>query len=416
MSIHKNVSILARIHNGSKYTLTIVDPPQLTRGSIELLETNAIAAIEYLADNIRWQGILDFVIRWDVANKYAFWDEVPAGSGLSAGPGFVAYGEPFFGGLVGLTEAITGDDMNGPGFDAGTWVDPENLSISSWGYELYIDPDPNPLDDDIESRDFLSVFLHESLHSLGIWSVMQAVGTEDDHSGYTDYPTKFDLLTIQKGDNWFFNGKKTREIYGGPLPLAPVRHHYSEDIEFDSDLMGGDDTPQKWQISDLDLAILHDLGHDVIKWSSKRETGPGATAEPEPYDGIIESVRGKGKLKGTKVADAFTFDSFEAFTKKSADKIIGFNASHGDTIAVSPNAFPSLTGASAISFVSTRSKKEFKQMSKEDYDFVYFEKKGRLYFDGNDAEKNWGNSDEGGLVAILKGKPELTAEDITMLA
>ncbi|QNI51519.1 metallopeptidase [Synechococcus sp. RS9915] len=138
--------------------------------------------------------------------------------------------------------------------------------------------------------------------------------------------------------------------------------------------------------------------------------------EPEPYDGIIESVRGKGKLKGTKVADAFTFDSFEAFTKKSADKIIGFKPSQGDTIAVSPTAFPGLKGVSDISFASTRSKKELQQLSKEHYDFVYFEKKGRLYFDGNGAEKNWGNSSEGGLVAILKGKPELTAEDITLLA
>ena len=142
---------------------------------------------------------------------------------------------------------------------------------------------------------------------------------------------------------------------------------------------------------------------------------PEPTPEPEPYDGIIQSVRGKGKLKGTKVADFFTFDSFEKFTKKSADKIIGFNASQGDTIAVSPDAFPALRGVSGISFASTRSKKEFKQMSKEDYDFVYFEKRGRLYFDGNGAEKNWGNSDEGGLVAILKGKPELTVEDITLL-
>ncbi|QNJ13829.1 SGNH hydrolase-type esterase and serralysin-like metalloprotease domains-containing protein [Synechococcus sp. A18-46.1] len=138
--------------------------------------------------------------------------------------------------------------------------------------------------------------------------------------------------------------------------------------------------------------------------------------EPEEYDSIIESVLGKGKLKGTTGADAFTFDSFEAFTKQSADKIIGFNASQGDTIAVGPNAFPSLQGVSDVSFASTRSKKKFKQMSKEDYDFVYFEKKGRLYFDGNGAEKNWGNSDEGGLVAILKGKPELTVEDITLLA
>jgi hypothetical protein len=146
------------------------------------------------------------------------------------------------------------------------------------------------------------------------------------------------------------------------------------------------------------------------------EPEPATEPEPEPNDVIIKSFRGKGKLKGTKVADAFTFDSFEAFTKQSADKIIGFNASQGDTIAVSSIAFPGLKGVSDISFASTRSKKEFKQMSKEDYDFVYFAKKGRLYFDGNGAEKNWGNSDEGGLVAILKGKPELTVEDITLLA
>ncbi|QNI91326.1 serralysin-like metalloprotease [Synechococcus sp. BOUM118] len=146
------------------------------------------------------------------------------------------------------------------------------------------------------------------------------------------------------------------------------------------------------------------------------EPEPATEPEPEPNDVIIKSFRGKGKLKGTKVADAFTFDSFEAFTKQSADKIIGFNASQGDTIAVGPDAFPSLQGVSDISFASTKSKKEFKQMSREDYDFVYFEKRGRLYFDGNGVEKNWGNSSEGGLVAILKGKPELTAEDITLLA
>ena len=136
----------------------------------------------------------------------------------------------------------------------------------------------------------------------------------------------------------------------------------------------------------------------------------------ESYDGIIESVRGKGKLKGTRVADAFTFDSLESFTKKSADKIIGFNASHGDTIAVSAGAFPGLEDVSNISFASTKRRKKLKQLSKDDYDFVYFEKKGRLYFDGNGSDKNWGNSSEGGLVAILKGKPELTAEDITLLA
>lgn len=138
--------------------------------------------------------------------------------------------------------------------------------------------------------------------------------------------------------------------------------------------------------------------------------------EPEPEDSIIESVRGKGKLKGTNVADAFIFASFEAFTKKAADKIIGFDASQGDTIAVSPYAFPALQGASAISFVSTKNKKDLKLLGMQDYDFVYFEKKGKLYFDGNGSDKKWGDSGEGGLVAILKGKPELTQEDFTLLA
>ena len=116
------------------------------------------------------------------------------------------------------------------------------------------------------------------------------------------------------------------------------------------------------------------------------------------------------------MADAFTFDSFETFTKKSADKIIGFNSSQGDTIAVSPDAFPALQGVSDISFASAKSKKKLKQLSSDDYDFIYFEIKGRLYFDGNDSDKKWGNSGEGGLVAILKGKPELTIDDITFLS
>ena len=399
---------MAKIHNGSKYTLTFVDAPQLIRGNVELLEKNAIAAIEYLADNIRWKGVLDFVVRWDKNNIFRESWLPPAGrSDLSAGPGFGAYGDPQSGELAGLTEALTGLDVNGPEFDAGMWVDPENVSISSYGTELYIDPDPNPLEDDIENLDFLSVFLHEILHSLGFWSNMQFKGTKYDYGIYTYHPTRFDSLTIQIGDNWFFNGKKTREIHGGPLPLALTeRAHYSDSLEINFDLMREYGYEQKWQISDIDLAVLFDLGHDVIKWN----------IEPEPYDGIIKSVRGKGKLKGTDVADAFTFDSLDVFTKKAADKIIGFNSSQGDSIVISPEAFPELLSSSEINFASTKKKKELKLLSKQDYDFVYFEKKGRLYYDGNGAEKNWGNKDEGGLVAVLKGKPELTVNDFIVLA
>ena len=130
---------------------------------------------------------------------------------------------------------------------------------------------------------------------------------------------------------------------------------------------------------------------------------------------IIESEFGKGKLKGTDKADQFTFDQFESFNSKAMDKIIGFDSSQGDTIGVSGEAFPSLIQADEISFASASTKKELKLRSRENYDFVYFKENGRLFFNGNGSDKGWGAPDEGGLFAILKGKPELSVEDFTLL-
>lgn len=162
-------------------------------------------------------------------------------------------------------------------------------------------------------------------------------------------------------------------------------------------------------VSHVQSGNISGLTHAQIR-TSKKTTDSDTTDQ-----GIIKSVSGTGKLKGTSTADAFTFGSFESFTKKSADKIIGFDSRQGDTIAVSSDAFPSLKGNSEIRFTVTNSKKELKQLSKQGFDFLYFGKKGRLYFDGNGAGENWGNPNEGGLVAILQGKPDLTASDFTLL-
>ena len=199
-----------------------------------------------------------------------------------------------------------------------------------------------------------------------------------------------------------------------------------------TDLMEGSADSDIDQITVLGDKVIFrsdsdDYGIELFVWeddlgsndSSPVESEPNPQPEPvpEPYDGIIKSVSGKGKLRGTDFADAFTFESLDVFTKKGADKIIGFNSSQGDSINISPEAFPALKSSSVISFASTNKKKELKLLSKQDYDFVYFEKKGRLYFDGNGSKKNWGNTtDEGGLVAVLKGKPELTLDDFTFLA
>ena len=131
---------------------------------------------------------------------------------------------------------------------------------------------------------------------------------------------------------------------------------------------------------------------------------------------VVDSKIGKGKLTGTKKADQFTFDQFESFGVKTADKIIRFNLSQGDTIGVSAEAFPSLQGADEITFATANTKKHLNRLSRQYIDFVYFEKKGRLFFNGNESDKGWVDQNEGGLFAILKGKPELSVEDFSLLA
>ena len=131
---------------------------------------------------------------------------------------------------------------------------------------------------------------------------------------------------------------------------------------------------------------------------------------------IINSVVGKGKLKGTKEADQFTFNQFESFGKQTADKIIRFDSSQGDKIGVSAEAFFLLLGADEITFASASTKAELKQLKKGHYNVVYFEKNGRLFLNGNSENKGWGSSDQGGRLAILKGAPLLSVDDFTLLA
>ena len=140
------------------------------------------------------------------------------------------------------------------------------------------------------------------------------------------------------------------------------------------------------------------------------------SADNQHNDNIIYSSFGKGKLWGTREANQFTFDQFEPFSKKTADLIVRFKPSHGDTIGISATACPSLLGADEITFATARNAKEAKRLSRQDIDFVYFQDRGRLFFNGNGAEKGWGGPDEGGIFAFMHKKPELSAEDFTLLA
>ena len=78
--------------------------------------------------------------------------------------------------------------------------------------------------------------------------------------------------------------------------------------------------------------------------------------------------------------------------------------------AFDPEASLSVKGTDGGTFAIASNKKELKQLMKSDVDVVYDEKKGKLFFNDNGTKKGWGKKKVGGLVAKLKGKPELSAD------
>ena len=146
--------------------------------------------------------------------------------------------------------------------------------------------------------------------------------------------------------------------------------------------------------------------------SSKARTSPLNPELPEEIDSnVIRSSDSKGKMRALDGATIFYFDDYNSFTKKTADKIINFNPELGDKIAFDDTAFPGLKSQESFTFAAANKKKKLKDISTQDYDIVYYEKKGFLYFDGNDANKGWGNKDDGGLFARLDSDLDLTIND-----
>ena len=95
-------------------------------------------------------------------------------------------------------------------------------------------------------------------------------------------------------------------------------------------------------------------------------------------------------------------------SKKLAKKYSDFDPLD-DNIDIDRDSF-GIKGSAT--FKTAKSKKGVKKLaSSTDFDFLYDEKKGGLYFNENGSDKGFG---DGGLIAILKGAPDLTSANIDM--
>ena len=111
-------------------------------------------------------------------------------------------------------------------------------------------------------------------------------------------------------------------------------------------------------------------------------------------------------LEETSGSNNTTITLPKKFNKKSAGKITNFNPST-DTLEIDTNSFGI---DSSATFAAGKNKKAVKKkLAKQDFDFLYDQKKGVLYFNENGADKGFG---DGGIIAILKGAPDLTSGNL----
>ena len=114
-------------------------------------------------------------------------------------------------------------------------------------------------------------------------------------------------------------------------------------------------------------------------------------------------------LDNEETMNSIKINSPKKFKKKYADKITNFNPST-DTLEIDTDSFGI---DSAATFAVGKNKKTVKKkLAKQDFDFLYDEKKGGLYFNENGSDKGFG---DGGIIAILKGAPDLTSGNLEFI-
>ena len=107
--------------------------------------------------------------------------------------------------------------------------------------------------------------------------------------------------------------------------------------------------------------------------------------------------------------DIFEISSPSKFKVKNIDKITNFNPST-DTLEIDTESFGI---DSSSTFAAGTNKRDIKKnLAKQDVDFLYDQKKGGLYFNENGADNGFG---EGGIIAILKGAPDLTSGNLEFI-
>ena len=153
---------------------------------------------------------------------------------------------------------------------------------------------------------------------------------------------------------------------------------------------------------------VHTSAGETFDWDANSDTPSNSNAAGQSSNALdSKKVSSNPETNGSDKITSIKAPS--KFNKKSADKITNFNPST-DTLEIDADSFGI---DSSATFASGQNKKTVKKkLAKQDFDFLYDQKKGGLYFNENGSDKGFG---DGGIIAILKGAPDLTSDNLEFI-
>ena len=159
--------------------------------------------------------------------------------------------------------------------------------------------------------------------------------------------------------------------------------------------------PQQDQTGSYSVKVLSESGKQIADEDLIKAGG-----DDNIIGGDNSSAGGPAEASG----EVFSINLPRRFKKRFVDKIRNFDSSK-DLLDLDRDLFG--LDSSHQGFASGRGNRTMKKiLAKQDHAFLYDEKKGRLFFNENGSDKKFG---EGGLIAILKGAPDISADHLQFL-
>jgi hypothetical protein len=139
---------------------------------------------------------------------------------------------------------------------------------------------------------------------------------------------------------------------------------------------------------------------------------PAATTPQSAASTTTTPAPGSNDLRRS--GHRYTFKSKAYFSgnlkQRRVDRILNFSPSDGDALALSRKRF---RGIDKLDFTQVTSSKELKSAARGEFDVIYLEPRGELYFNQNADARGFGRG--GGLFAILETAPSLSSDQFMLM-